>query len=159
MKDSEIEKILEAARTLQFRKEPTATAKIMKRFKELGRDFGFRVYERWLYDMVWCMEERQYPHNPEMTDSVLTRLPLVLESELNKTHCDLDGDFQKLVLSRAEVRVWITTCTDARKHIEICKDQVTRFPGTAGDQYVFAVYDRTQGQAIVEAYVASESSY
>src|SRR5262245_33310805 len=41
--------------------------------------------------------------------------------------------------ARADVRVWISTCSDARLHVEACKQQI-QFAGTmSGDQYVFAI--------------------
>jgi hypothetical protein len=90
----------------------------------------------WLYDVCWCKE------GPVKGGKVMTRLGMVLESELAPDP-HLDGDFQKLVQARADVRVWIANCPDARRRIDDCKEQIRLIAGTVpGDQYVFAVYDR-----------------
>jgi len=154
MRNAEITEIVKAAGMIQSWHGAAATREIENNFEILGGIFGYKVAFRWLYDIIWCKEESQFPDIKETTDKVLTLVPMVLECELNKWHPDVDGDFQKLLLARAEVRVWITSCKDAKRHIDLCKNQISRFPGTSGDHYVFAVYDQKDGKPIIEHYVA-----
>jgi hypothetical protein len=149
MADTNIDKIIEAARTIELWKGSAGTGAVMSIFEKLGRDLNYEVAYRWLYDMVWYTEEQGEK------DKFLTGLPMVLESELNKRHPDLDGDFQKLIQARADVRVWISACSDARLHIDACKQQIKMFPGTlSGDQYVFAIYDQKSRKSLIEKYLA-----
>lgn len=146
---SDIDKILRAAQTIQS----WVTSDIMKTFEELGSDLGYQV-DRWFYDMIWYIDELQYTADKQqITDRFITRVPMILESELNKSHFDIDGDFHKLMLGRADVRVWITRCHGAELHIRNCKQQIQAFCGTKpGDQYVLAVYDRDTKQSRIEPY-------
>jgi hypothetical protein len=90
---------------------------------------------------------------------------MVLESEWNRgllvqKEAHVDGDFQKLVQARADVRVWISAChnTDiAEKHLVSCKEQIKRFSGTdPDDNYIFIIHDRSQSATKVSVLKASE---
>jgi hypothetical protein len=121
----------------------------MSIFEKLGHDLGYEASTGWLYDMYWCTEKQGEQNK------FLTRIPMALESEFNKRHPDLDGDFQKLVQARAAVRVWVTTCSNARKHIDYCKQQIQQFAETLSRvQYVFAIYDQNTKQPLIEKYIA-----
>jgi len=50
-----------------------------------------------LYDMVWWKQDEPY----------MTRIPLILESELQAPDELIDNDFYKLMLGRADHRIWI----------------------------------------------------
>lgn len=147
MANANIERIIETANNCILHGHP-GTLVVVGLFQKLGRDLGYEVGPGWLYDMYWCMEE------PAKNGRFLTGIPMVLETE-RKPDPHLDGDFQKLVQARADVRVWISTCSNARSHINICEEQIRLFDGTrSGDQYVFAVYDTTTKQPLIEHYVA-----
>ncbi len=129
------------------------TSAIKQKFREMGHTLGYRVAAsgcgadvgEWLYDLVWYVE----------SDGYFVSQPLVLESE---RHPDprLDGDFDKLVQARGEVRLWI--CKLHRRqsledHLTIYKQQVNCFAGTqSGDVYVFVVYDYAGLNAHVERF-------
>jgi hypothetical protein len=151
-------KIEATAKEIQFENKlagsfRAATQHIMQIFGKLGQSLNYQAQIGWLYDMVWHVEE----------DGLLSNLPLVLECEWNRgpRHRDeVDGDFQKLVQARADVRVWISASpSSAPTHIENCKRQVRLFSGTLpGDNYVFAVYDWTTREPIIEQFVVQQSN-
>lgn len=147
---SDIDKIMESARRITVWKGRPGTRAIMDIFEQLGRALGHEVASGWLYDLSWYTEQT-YERG-----KFLTHMAMALESELNKRHPDIDGDFQKLIQARADIRVWVSTCSDARLHIDDCKQQIQMFYGTLpGDQYVFAIYDQQSGQPLIEKYVHS----
>lgn len=149
---SDIHKIIEAAQTIpSFERSKGATKEIVNIFTELGSRLGYDSGPGWLYDVCWSTEDSV--ENGKM----MSRIPMALESELDPDH-HLDGDFQKLVQARADVRVWIANCPDARLSIDACKEQIRLFAETRpGDQYVFAVYDRKSQRAIIEEYRVPQS--
>ena len=117
-------------------------------FGDLGKSRCFRVAAagypgadegEWLYDMLWN----------ESADGVMTRQAMVLESELKPggsvlSSAEVEGDFQKLVQARSDVRVWLAllpTQDLAVRHIANCKRQAKLFEGAMPeDTYVFVVY-------------------
>jgi hypothetical protein len=127
---------------------------------DLGKRLGYEVAAsgyhgadegEWLYDMIWYKAEK----------GNLFQQAMVLESELGSRggiqHAEeVDGDFQKLVQARAEVRVWVTACpnpTITAKHIANCKLQAKLFRGAMqGDLYIFIVYDWTAKSSIIERF-------
>jgi hypothetical protein len=135
-----------------------ATTKVVNEiFGELGKSLGYEVAYPgdggWLYDMAWST----------VSDGMFVGQPLVLESEWKPggsvpKSVEVDGDFQKLVQARADVRVWITACPNqeiTEKHISNCKRQVHVFGGTApGDTYIFIVYDWTTKETRIERFQA-----
>jgi hypothetical protein len=75
---------------------------------------------------------------PDDENGTMRQIPMVLECEFDRTrrHQDrVDPDFKKLVQSRADARVWISTSPDnARLHIDNCVEQIHSFSGTeSGD--------------------------
>ena len=114
--------------------------------EDLGHELGFEVCAsgcqraeegEWLYDMSWYTLDRS-------KGGTLVAQPMVLESEWSPDPT-VDGDFQKLVQARADVRVWIFTAADfdaVESYIGRCRDQAKSFVGTQrGDRYVCAGYD------------------
>jgi hypothetical protein len=153
---SNADRIMHAAQAIPFT-ERDRTARIMKIFGKLGKELGYEVnckkshypaaygHGR-VYDMTWWLSVEPY---------ILRRVPMALESEFNASEDDLD-DFQKLVQARADVRVWISASSNARRHIDYCKRQIKLFAGSQqGDQYVFAVYDKTAKQPLIEKFIAT----
>jgi hypothetical protein len=138
--------------------ERTRTA--LTTFGELGHELGFAVcckrgcYAKadnceWLYDQLW------YANHPTKT-GYLVRIPMALESEFSNTEPHIDGDFQKILLVRADVRVWLWQSLAARKHIDLYKDQIKEFSySLPGDEWVFGVYDWPLNQIVVERFRSS----
>lgn len=131
----------------------------LARFGVLGAQLGYDVaahgkglkYGEWLYDMSWS--EMQ----PVREGSFFGRQVLVLETE-SAPDPHLDGDFQKLVQARAEVRVWIAKVKpqqSVEKHVATCKEQIKRFEGTMPtDIYIFLIYDSSEKAAVFEYFEA-----
>lgn len=127
------------------------TKTVKKTFGDLGKKLQYDVAAagypeadegEWLYDMVWY----------SVNDGLMLRQIMVLESEFNPggrgmMAAHVDGDFQKLVQARAEVRVWFVLIPDqeaARLHIANCKSQAQVFTGSLpGDTYVLIVHEWT----------------
>ena len=149
-------RLREPLRTLSW----TATTKLIKKvFGDLGKQLGYHVAasgypladdREWLYDMCWYTV---------LGNGVFSQLAMVLESELKPggsvaNASEIDGDFQKLVQARAEVRVWVALVPNPEmtaRHIENCKNQARAFAGAMpGDIYVFIIYDWTTNVTIVE---------
>jgi hypothetical protein len=72
---------------------------------------------------------------------------MVLECEW-KPELPVDGDFQRLVQARADVRVWVSCSPNqemAHDHIANCKKQIKAYRGTLpGDRYVFVIHNWTK---------------
>ena len=136
------------------------TSHVKDIFYKLGRSLNYTVSpgmngefqnREWLYDLCWYIER----------DGKFIELKLALESELspggsvNDAHL-VDGDFQKLVQSRAGVRVWLSALPNnylMEIHIKNCKDQISLFNATVpGDIYIFAIFNWTTNKMIVELY-------
>ena len=105
-----------------------------------------------MYDMVWYT----------MRDGFLVGQAMVLESELKPggsvlTSAEVDGDFQKLVQARAEIRVWLALFPNellASQHLANCKRQACSFEnGMPEDTYIFIIYNWTTGTTLVEEFV------
>jgi hypothetical protein len=135
------------------------TLEIKRFFHDLAAPHGFEVSAsgipgiggEWLYDLGW------HAHG----DGYCRRQVLVLESETNPggrlADCDkVDGDFQKLVQARADIRVWVAALPNAvllARHLQNCKRQVDSFSqGEEGDYYLFVLFDWTSGTTSVEGY-------
>lgn len=108
----------------------------------------------WLYDLVWYVEE----------EGLLLRQSLVLESEWHRglviqKSAQVDGDFEKLVQARADLRVWVSCCHNtaiSEAHLEACKKQIHKFSGTVtGDTYLFIIYDWSSSTTNVQLYEAA----
>ncbi len=137
---------------------PHATKTVKAIFCELGKSLGYEVAAagcrgadegEWLYDLVWYV----------MDSGLIIQQPMVLESEwkhgvLFDEISEVDGDFQKLVQARADVRVWVSTAPDnatAQTHIANCKEQVRRFEGTMkGDTYIFIINEYATPDTVIE---------
>lgn len=140
-----------------------STISIKAFFRDLGKGFGFKVAAacpdtdegEWLYDMVWYEVDQQ---------GLLLRQRMVLESELNRglsvqQNAEVDGDFQKLVQARADVRAWLCSChstTLAEQHLFSCKRQIKQFSGTMPyDTYIFIIHDWSASTTKIERFEAS----
>ena len=114
---------------------------------------GYRAADEgeWLYDMSW------YTFDPARP-GILTGQPMVLESEWTPDP-QIDGDFQKLVQARADIRVWVFSATnldEVRKHVERSREQAKAFAGrTSGDRYVCAGFDWFTKTLLIESFHVS----
>ena len=89
----------------------TWTSELKRRIGDLGRERGYHICAsgraapggqgEWLYDFVWLSIEGQS----------IVDVPLVLESEWAIDLKNIDGDFSKLLLARADHRVMIFRST------------------------------------------------
>jgi hypothetical protein len=87
------------------------TEQLKKALGRVGRQNGFKVcgstkeqeFEReWLYDLVWYKEDEQ---------GFLIEAPLTVESEWKKDLIkDIKFDFEKLLLSRSNLKLMICNC-------------------------------------------------
>src|SRR5260370_26327201 len=132
------------------------TETAMTTIGELGHSLEYQVSckrtgyakaddSEWLYDQLWYVNR---------ADNVLIRVPMALEAEFSDKEPHIDGDFQKLLMARADVRVWLWhSLIGARKHIELYKQQIHDFDySLPGDEWVFGAYDWTQQAVVVERF-------
>jgi hypothetical protein len=106
----------------------------------------------WLYDMVWYRNSR---------DGYYEEQGAVIECEWRNgipvaSSDEVDGDFQKLVQARADLRIWICTIPNlelAKRHIANCIAQIQRFRGTVrGDSYLFVILIWSHDEYYIERY-------
>jgi len=94
-----------------------------------GSDYG-----EWLYDLCWCVED----------EVCLTELPLVAEIEWSPEGA-CDGDFQKLLQTRADHRLWVfevKTPEEIEQMFQECATIVQHSAASQpGDRYSFAGVD------------------
>jgi len=137
-------------------KRGTWTKTIKKKLYEIAKENGFLVAAsgcegtdqgEWLYDMVWY----------EKKDRYIDRVPLVLESELNSPDYDLDDDFFKLLLARADCRVWIferKTEQQVKESFNSCIEAIRQFSQSQkGDRYLMLGVDWNPREFQSELYV------
>lgn len=90
------------------------------------------TWGEWLYDMTWYKED-QYGN--------MISMPLILECEWNPD-IPIDPDFQKLIQSRAERRIYIFEQSEnckIKQKIDRHKQEISKFNYShAGDRYLFA---------------------
>jgi hypothetical protein len=69
----------------------------------------------------------------------------------------VDLDYVKLVVGRADVRVWLSCVAnvdDAKTHIDRCEKQARRFAGSlSGDTYVFIIFEWATKNVTIETRV------
>lgn len=122
------------------------TSEIKRRVSELGRGKGYQICcsgwtpphgrGEWLYDLVWL----------QLKGDHIERVPLVLESEWSLDRGEIDWDFCKLLLARADHRVIVfqqKNDADVRRLLDSLEAQITSFAaGSAGDRYLLLAYAR-----------------
>ncbi|WP_139555997.1 hypothetical protein [Methylotetracoccus oryzae] len=120
------------------------TKAIKQSLCDYARKQGFRVAasgctgaeeSEFLYDMTWWKQEGDF----------MTKVPLILESELQSPSYVIDKDFYKLMLGRAEHRVWIferKTEAQIDETFEAIINSVMMFANsTPGDRYLLMGVD------------------
>jgi hypothetical protein len=109
---------------------------------------GSQCWPEWLYDLTWV----------EMKDGHVTGVPLILESEWSLHRNDIEPDFDKLLLGRADRRVMVFQQPDARHVNELVaylRDCILRFNRTTtGDRYLFLGLDNTSHRFLYELFLA-----
>ena len=127
------------------------TKEITCRISCKGKSRGFETYSKyhggeWCYDLCWV----------ERYDGLTKSLPIALECEWNRSP-EIEDDFEKLLWSRAQLRVMIFDATyksalageakrRAQVKIEELRNRVEFFSGTqAGDAYLFCVWCHDKG--------------
>jgi len=126
---------------------------IKQALADAGRKRQYEVYGsqiknadggEWLYDMCWLRYDRRKSHKP------LRSLEMALESEWSRNDDEVLGDFEKLVVSKAKLKVVIC---DALVEAEV-DDVFSWLPKVVGDYedpgnqdcYLFCVLDRKKNK-------------
>ena len=131
------------------------TSAVLTSLCSLGRQNKYYVYAssnfvdeqdkdggEWLYDVTWCKYERKYEKY------FLTSVPLVAECEWDNLG-DIKDDFEKLILARAAVRVFVFDgryCKNGADALanKFC-DWVSAFEGSRkGDMYLLVAYEEVK---------------
>jgi hypothetical protein len=123
------------------------TKAIRECIREAGEARGYTVYAighgpsenekgEWLFDIIWLVFDRK----KYITEDVV----LVLECEWNTSPREIDDDFQKLILARADLRCMVFRASSEREayaEIERLTNQVTQFrKSMEGDNYLFCAW-------------------
>ena len=111
------------------------------------------TWGEWMCDVIWWDSGK---------DKLLRRIPLAAECEWGKEQ-DVWDDFQKLLITRAAVRVMIfsdNSRPEASKLVEELKRQIQYFRSSQkGDRYLFASYVEEENPPFsVEEYVFRKNS-
>ena len=131
------------------------TADITKRLCELGKDMKYSPRPswnkgEWLFDICWRIEDQQG----------LLSLPLAVECELDGSFRCMDAqldDLEKLIVARADLRLFIfraTDSVDANARCDAFKTLVQRHKqGLRGDRYLFAARNEAIDGFEYEVYI------
>lgn len=119
------------------------TNKIKERLCSLGKSLEYQVavggfrdeYEKeWLYDITWYEED---------SDNRLIRIPLIVESEWDKSYFGIKYDFEKLLVGNAIRRLMI--CQWPKSNLNELLDKfaiaIESFEENKGDTFLFAILD------------------
>lgn len=147
----------------QLTGDRTWTDSIKRALSDIGRDLGFKTatagWQRvgaddgeWLYDLVWYEDRDSW---------MLKRVPLVMESEWSPKSDDQKRDFQKLLVAKAAIKLWIFQAdTDAsiEQHLNWCREQIDSFDmKLPSERYLLAGYDYGERKRFrTETYVANQ---
>lgn len=119
------------------------TERIKKELAILAESYGYSQSSNyppenkpeWLFDISW--------YKLDSTSRNLLEFPLALESEWSWHFKDIQYDFQKLLVAKADTRVMIFQGDDKTvpEILEKLKDDIKAFRHTSpGDRYMFAPY-------------------
>ena len=120
-----------------------------KKYVITTHGLGDRTEPQWLFDMAWSVE-----CGPK--SAYLQRLVLIAEFEWNRKAVDLDWDFQKLMVGRADYRLFVfdqKSKEDVSIFIDRFVKQISMYQGTQeGDRYLFAGSSTDSNNFMVKAF-------
>ncbi len=133
------------------------TIAIKELLADTGHSLGnYKVYAtgcsnaeggEWLYDVVWLRYEKG-----RAIDSYL-----VAESEWDSTEREINRDFQKLLIAKADLRVMVCNPMNKRTADETINDFVhqirTYRKSSYGDRYLFAIWTKEEDNFNTKVYV------
>lgn len=140
-----LNKFLKEVEENKYRGDSAWTSHIKEIIGDLGlsAEFNCQVaiggfpnkYEpEWLYDIVWYEEDDR---------DRLKKLKLIAECEWKKDYREIKYDFEKILVGRAERRLFI--CQSKMEGIdslfESFKSQINVFENNKGDRYLIAILD------------------
>lgn len=121
------------------------TREVKRVVGEIGSRHGFdvcasgwpKLFEsEWVFDLVWYRNDK---------DNHLVSVPVVLECEWQLSFDAIKYDFEKLLVARAFLRVFVQQGRTKAAVDEVQRKLITlvsKFDGSArGDRYLFAGYD------------------
>ena len=102
-------------------------------YPELTEGGEVRKSSEWLYDLTWCIEDKE-------RGWAFRGIGLALESEWKSDLWNLNYDFQKLVQAKTEVKVFV--CNDlSDRNLECLVGNIKSFkPQNESERYLFALY-------------------
>ena len=120
------------------------TKMVLDSLGQLGESKGCSVWshlhqQEWLYDMVWLTQESREKPPREVN--------LVLECEWDTNETIIGDDFQKLLVARTNMRVFIFASGSGHTEaaIERLRQQIRDFrQNSQGDLYFFACYNEKE---------------
>lgn len=133
-----------------WKSDRTWTSELKLKIGLLGKNHGYYICAsgwglpdgqgEWLYDLVWLSIRGQS----------IVDVPLVLESEWAIDLKNIDEDFSKLLLARAQHRVMIfqqRTLSDVEKVFDFLSNQISVFSRSQpGDRYLLTGLNWTDNQ-------------
>jgi hypothetical protein len=149
--------IAEEAITQQWKGNTFWTSKIKERICDLGKNLGYKIqtnkksatnadWGEWLFDLTWL----------DYSEGMVLEVPLALECEWSQNIDEIDADFQKLIICRADHRVMIfqqANLSKIKDIIESFKKQISNFRRTeTSDRYLFVGFHWDEGKFFFEAY-------
>jgi hypothetical protein len=108
----------------------------------LGKKLGYEVHglrdhfqPEWLYDLCW------YSNSP---DGKLLNVTLVLESEWDIKRADIKYDFEKLLIAKANIKVFVfqAKSQNVANYLKELEQGIHAYKGgCSGEIYLLACYD------------------
>jgi len=90
-------------------------------------------WPEWLFDLAWYKGDGQ-----------MISLPLVMESELARDDDSLRVDFEKLVVAKAQLKLFVFQAKDELRRDKIiarCIDGIRKFGSDEAETYIFSCLD------------------
>jgi hypothetical protein len=101
-----------------------------------GGDNGFD--SEWLYDLLWYTENEL---------GQLEQIPLILESEWNRSYFEIKKDFEKLLLGKARYKIMIFQAVGNKKeeYFSKLKSAIETYNAApSGETYILACFDQDE---------------
>jgi len=112
------------------------TKEVLGTFRKIGKERKWLVWPNWLYDLI-CYS----------TDNAgrLTNLHLVLECEWDLRLGEIKWDFEKLLVSKASLKVLVCQASDengTHAVFAMAKNGIKAFKKSGSEIYIIAVYNQ-----------------